>query len=336
MRLFVVLILLFSVITPVKAAVMLIYHHVADNTPRVTSVTANELRQHLQYFKDNNFKVIGLDVLINHLKHATPIADNAVVLTFDDSFENNYTTAHPILMEFGYPYTIFISPGSIDNRVGPVLSWQQIKKMSADGVLVANHAMNHEHMTQLEPGENQADWLARMKQSILQAEQRIKEETGQNHQWLAYPYGEFNNALEALVKDLGFIGIGQQSGAIGSATLLTRIPRYPAAGQYANLASLSQKLHTLAFNITDYLLADQQIKDNPPTLRLQLKIDDFLPQQLTCYAGTETLKPHWLDDNTFEVTASKPLNRGRSRYNCTAPSLRKKDYFYWYSQPWLH
>ncbi|WP_333606977.1 polysaccharide deacetylase family protein [Arsukibacterium sp.] len=336
MRIFITVILLFSLILPAQAAVMLIYHHVADNTPRVSSVTKEELRGHLQYFKDNNFQVIGLDLLIQQLQQGLPIADNAVVITFDDSFENNYTAAHPILMEFGYPYTIFISPGSIDDRVGPVLNWDQVKKMAADGVLVANHAMHHERMARPEPGESEEDWLKRMEQSILQAEQRIKEETGQSHQWLAYPYGEFSNALEALVERLGFIGIGQQSGAIGPATKLTRIPRFPAAGQYADLKDLAQKLRTLAFTITDYLSADQVISANPPTLRLRLEIKDFLPQQLRCYAGSEVLEPVWLDANTFEVTASKAVNRGRSRYNCTAPSLSKRGYFYWYSQQWLN
>ena len=321
---------------PASAAVMLIYHHVAEDTPRVSSVTAAEFRGHLQYLRDNHFQVIGLDVLIDQLKSGKPIADNAVVITFDDSYENNFTTAHPILQEFGYPYTIFISPGDIDKGTGPVMNWQQIKQMSEDGVLVANHAMWHEHMARPEPGESEADWLKRMRQSILDAERRIKEETGQNHQWLAYPYGEFSAKLEQLVQELGFIGIGQQSGAIGPLTKLTRIPRYPAAGQYADLNDLAQKLRTLAFPITDYLSADQVISANPPTLRLQLDITDFRKQQLRCFAGAEVLEPVWLNDNTFEVKASKALNRGRSRYNCTAPSLSKKGYFYWYSQPWLN
>lgn len=321
---------------PASAAVMLIYHHVAEDTPRVSSVTAAEFRGHLQYLRDNHFQVIGLDVLIDQLKSGKPIADNAVVITFDDSYENNFTTAHPILQEFGYPYTIFISPGDIDKGTGPVMNWQQIKQMSEDGVLVANHAMWHEHMARPESGESEADWLKRMRQSILDAERRIKEETGQNHQWLAYPYGEFSAKLEQLVQELGFIGIGQQSGAIGPLTKLTRIPRYPAAGQYADLKDLAQKLRTLAFPITDYLSADQVISANPPTLRLQLDITDFRKQQLRCFAGAEVLEPVWLNDNTFEVKASKALNRGRSRYNCTAPSLSKKGYFYWYSQPWLN
>lgn len=335
MRLFFLLVLLLWQL-PASAAVMLIYHHVAEDTPRVSSVSPAELREHLRYLRDNNFQVIGLDVLIEQLKTGKPIADNAVVLTFDDSYENNFTTAHPILQEFGYPYTIFISPGAIDERVGPVLSWQQVKQMAADGVLVANHAMWHEHMARPEQGESKADWLKRMQHSILQAEQRIKEETGQSHQWLAYPYGEFSDALEALVARLGFVGIGQQSGAIGPLTKLTRIPRYPAAGQYADLNDLSQKFRTLAFPITGYLAANQVISSNPPVLRLELTIADFRAEQLRCYAGSEVLEPVWLNETTFEVKASKPVNRGRSRYNCTAPSISKRGYFYWYSQPWLN
>lgn len=323
-------------IAPAQAAVMLIYHHVASDTPRVSSVTAYELRDHLQYFKDNQFQVIGLDVLIQHLQQNTAIPQNAVVITFDDSYENNFTTAHPILREFGYPYTIFISPGSIDKGDGPLLNWQQVKQMSDEGVLVANHAMWHEHMARPKPGETEQQWLERMKQSILAAEEKIEQVTGQRHQWLAYPYGEYSAALEQLISELGFIGIGQHSGAIGADSVLTRLPRFPAAGRYADLKDLAQKLRTLAFSISDYHGVDPLISQNPPPLTLTLKVEDFNHKQLQCFAGSEVLTPQWLNDNTFSVRASKALNKGRSRYNCTAPSLSRKGYFYWYSQPWLN
>lgn len=315
---------------------MLIYHHVASDTPRVSSVTADEFRNHLQYFKDNKLQVIGLDVLMRQLQQGEPVADNAVVITFDDSYENNFSTAHPILQEFGYPYTIFISPGSIDKGDGPLLNWQQVKQMSDDGVLVANHAMWHEHMAKPEPGESQTQWRQRMKQSILAAEDKIEQLTGQRHQWLAYPYGEYSAELEQLVSELGFIGIGQHSGAIGNNSSLTRLPRFPAAGRYADITDLAQKLRTLAFNITHYHDVDPVLSNNPPQLKLSLKVEDFNRSQLQCFAGAEVLKPNWIADGTFTVSASTALNPGRSRYNCTAPSLSKKGYFYWYSQPWLN
>ena len=329
--------LLLSLTLPAQAAVMLIYHHVASDTPRVSSVSADELRGHLQYFKDNNFQVIGLDLLIKQLREGTPVADNAVVITFDDSYENNFTTAHPILQQFGYPYTIFISPGSIDKGDGPLLNWQQVKQMSDDGVLVANHAMWHEHMAKPAADETEQQWLARMQQSILAAEDKIEQVTGQRHQWLAYPYGEYSAPLEQLVSELGFIGIGQHSGAVGNNSALTRLPRFPAAGRYADLTDLAQKLRTLAFNITDYHSVDPLVNGvNPPQLTLSLQVTDFNRTQLQCFAGAEVLKPEWLNDDTFTVTASKPLATGRNRYNCTAPSQSKKGYFYWYSQPWLN
>ena len=328
--------LLFCLTLPAQAAVMLIYHHVASDTPRVSSVSADELRGHLQYFKDNNFQVIGLDLLIKQLREGTAVADNAVVITFDDSYENNFTTAHPILQEFGYPYTIFISPGSIDKGDGPLLNWQQVKQMSDDGVLVANHAMWHEHMAKPASDETEQQWLTRMKQSILAAEDKIEQVTGQRHQWLAYPYGEYSAALEQLVSQMGFIGIGQHSGAVDNQSVLTRLPRFPAAGRYADLTDLAQKLRTLAFTISDYHDIDPLVGVNPPQLKLSLKVADFNRAQLQCFAGAEVLKPQWLNDSTFTVAATKPLARGRSRYNCTAPSLSKTGYFYWYSQPWLN
>lgn len=319
-----------------QAAVILIYHHVATDTPRSTSVTPDEFRAHLQYLKDQHFQVVSLEQIINPLQRSEPLPDNVVAITFDDSYENNYSEAHPILMEFGFPYTLFISPDVIDQRIGPVLSWQQVRKMAEDGALIANHSSLHDHMARPDAGESQAEWLQRMEQDILHAEKRIKEETGQSHKWLAYPYGEFSNELEKLVEKLGFIGIGQQSGAVGAHTRLTRIPRYPAAGQYADLKSLAEKFRTLALPVTEYIFADQLITENPPRLRLKVETADFRPQQLRCYAGSEVLEPVWLDQQTFEVKTSKPLNKGRSRYNCTVPSMNKKGYYYWYSQPWLN
>ena len=333
------LLLLWLLCSPAQAAVILIYHHIAEDTPRVSSTTEAELREHLDHLKEHNFKVMPLDVLLQQLQNGEPVPHNAVAITFDDGYANNYTAAHPILMEYGVPYTIFISPGDIDNRTGPVMSWDQIRRMSEDGVLVANHAMYHEKMAQPEPGESEEAWLQRMRATILDAERRIKEETGQSHRLLAYPYGEFSPRLEALVKELGFIGIGQQSGAVGPTTKMTRVPRFPAAGRFAEMSDLAQKLRTLPFTIVQHRQADPMVtsSQNPPTLSLQLEVDDFRPAQLRCFAGMEVIEPEWLEDGqTFVAQASKPLRQGRARYNCTAPSISKRGYFYWYSQPWLY
>ena len=41
----------------------------------------------------------------------------SILVTFDDGFENNYTTAYPLLKKYRIPFVIFISPGFIENKL---------------------------------------------------------------------------------------------------------------------------------------------------------------------------------------------------------------------------
>jgi hypothetical protein len=77
---------------------------------------------------------------------------------------------------------------------------------------------------------------------------------------------------------------------------------------------------------------------------MQLAVKDFYKSQFACYvSGQGKAKLEWLDNktveadyvNSVEISPEKPLSKGRSRYNCTAPSISKKGHFYWFSQPWV-
>lgn len=50
------------------------------------------------------------------MKQADAIPPRTVVVTFDDGFENNYTAAFPILLEYGIPATFFFATGFIGTK----------------------------------------------------------------------------------------------------------------------------------------------------------------------------------------------------------------------------
>ncbi len=80
------------------------------------------------------------------------------------------------LKQFGYPYTMFLSPALIDQRQGPVLTWQQVKTMQQEGVIIANHSSYHHGLAVPQPGESKAQWRERVKADILLAETQLEQQ----------------------------------------------------------------------------------------------------------------------------------------------------------------
>ena len=90
-------------------AVILIYHHVADDTPASTSVTPERFAAHLDYLGDNDFNVMPLMDLLDAIRDEKPLPENSVAITFDDAYRSVYTIARPMLDARGWPYAVFVS-----------------------------------------------------------------------------------------------------------------------------------------------------------------------------------------------------------------------------------
>ena len=332
------LVLLFLICCSIRAqaAVILQYHHVSETLPAVTSVSANTFTKHLNYLKEHNFNVIPLNELISALQQGKALEDKTIAITFDDGYNNNYDQAAPILEEFGYPYTIFVNPKLIDEQASYLMGWDKLRKLAKKGALIANHSAEHNYLHKKLENETQNQWRERTKKDILSSQQRIKEEIGHDYKYVAYTYGEFNNQLQALVTELGFVGIGQHSGAVNQHSNFSRLPRFPAYGFYSKLETLINKINSTAFTINKLTYEDSVTSKNPPTLTIKLETDDFHKSQFACYVSSVgQANLNWLDDNTVEVTSPKQLNKGRSRFNCTAPSIKQAGSYYWFSQPWV-
>ena len=187
------------------ATVILQYHHVSETTPASTSISPDQFSLHMQYLKDNNFKVIPLSTLMQSIKQKQALPDKSVVITFDDAYLDILTNGKPILDQYDFPFTIFVNPSIVERNSPRYLSWQQLKAMADDGVIIANHGMKHDSLARIPDGMSEPEWLAENTQSLLAAEQLIKEKTGQSWHYFAYPYGEYTPNIQQWVKDNNFV-----------------------------------------------------------------------------------------------------------------------------------
>ena len=175
-------------------AVILVYHHISHTTPKVTSVSPDIFRQHMQYLADNH-QVLSLEQVITSLQNQQSLPDKTVVITFDDGYDNIYNNAHPIIKEFSFPYTVFITPPLI-GTVNYQLDWQQVKIMAQEGASFANHGSQHSHLLTKKADETEKNWLDRTMLKIERAETMLKNKLGYSLKYFAYPYGEFDLILK--------------------------------------------------------------------------------------------------------------------------------------------
>jgi len=315
-------------------AVILVYHHVSNSTPKATSVSPVTFRQHMQYLAEHH-QVLPLKEVIEALQNKQPLPDKVVAITFDDGYENIYENAHPILKEFAFPYTIFVNPPLIGN-VGYQLDWQQVKTMANEGASFANHGSQHAHMLLKNQDESQENWLNRTMQEIDTAETILKENLGYSLKYFAYPYGEFDSNLKTRLSSQGYIGFAQHSGAIASYSDFSALPRYPAAGVYSNIETLKVKLNSLAMPVTDVSPRDPivELPSQNKNIKFTMEAKDLTLQQINCFQSGEVLNKS-IEGNTLFVELNPIIQPGRHRINCTAPSISEKDRYYWFSQPFF-
>lgn len=315
-------------------AVVLIYHHIDSETPAVTSTTPRQFDQQLDYLQKNGFTVLALSDIHRRLASGEKLPDKVVSLTFDDAYRSVYSEAFPRLKKLNWPFTVFVNTQAVDQKHAIQSSWDQLREMAANGATIANHSVSHAHLARRLDNETEAAWEQRVKTEITQAQQRIEQEIGTAGKLFAYPYGEFDVALQQLTRELGYTAFGQQSGAWGAATDSQAIPRFAFAGQYVDIKDFALKVSTLPFEITsvsnaDSPLAHDQIK---PSLRLAFKPGDY--QQLNCFgSGQGALALAWESQTVVVITPNKAIPVGRSRVNCTMPAGNGR--FYWYSHQWI-
>ena len=73
-----------------------------------------------------------------------PIPDRLVVLTFDDASRSHYTIARPILRDYGFGATFFVTEGwDFKTNKTDYLTWEQIRELHEDGFEIGNHTRDH-------------------------------------------------------------------------------------------------------------------------------------------------------------------------------------------------
>jgi peptidoglycan/xylan/chitin deacetylase (PgdA/CDA1 family) len=82
---------------------------------------------------------------------------------------------------------------------GPMLSWEEIREMSENGMEFGAHTRRHPNLVS-QPTLEEARW------EIEQSKRDIEGKLGKEVKAFAYPYGKFDERIMEIVKEAGFMG----------------------------------------------------------------------------------------------------------------------------------
>ncbi|MDT8408096.1 MAG: polysaccharide deacetylase family protein [Wenzhouxiangellaceae bacterium] len=322
--------------------VILLYHHVSDQTPPSTSVAPDRFEQHLQFLEQNDYQVWPLARLLESIYEKNgKLPDNVVAITFDDAYESVYHQAWPRLAERGWPFTVFVNSDAIDQGLSPYMDWSQLRELAEHDVAIENHSASHDHLLFREDGQTPAAWRQRVLADIERAQLRIKAETGHAPTMFAYPYGEDSAELAEIVSTAGYYGLTQRSGAVGQGTDPQAIPRFPMATGLDSLDRLELAVRSRPLPVISSHTEPaptQGTIDELQTLELVLAPSPYRLESLACYSGDGKQLDLEVDRGDLlrlKVEVAGIGKPGRNRVNCTAPAADESGDFYWYAFQWV-
>lgn len=309
-----------------QSASAVMYHRFGEADYPTTNVTLEQFDAHISELETGGYNVLALPEIVAAIKAGRELPPQSVAITIDDAYLSVYTEAWPRLKKAGFAFTLFVATDAVDRADSGTykryMTWAQVKELSDHPlVTIGSQTASHLHMIDASTAVNRRD--------LEKSNQKFTDKLGSVPTLIAYPYGEFSEAVIALAKEMGFVaGFGQHSGAFGTKDDPFSLPRFALNEKYSDMARFRRGASAVAMVVNDFLPTNTVVDPdvNPPYVGFSLP--DGPAGGVNCFASHEgKVSTERVGTERIEVRMSKPLPKGRTRLNCTAPAAGGR--WYW-------
>lgn len=178
-------------------------------------------------------------------------AGPVVALTFDDGYLSLYTHARPLLAQYGFAATLFLTTGAVGEpsydgqppefaRSAPPgdrpLTWAELGELQRAGWAIESHGARHRPLAGLPP--------AALAQELGQSRAAIARHLGHTATHCAFPYGRYDRRTLRALAGAGYAaGFSVHTGPATPASDWRRLPRIEITAA-CDLPTFQQKVLT--------------------------------------------------------------------------------------------
>jgi peptidoglycan/xylan/chitin deacetylase (PgdA/CDA1 family) len=193
---------------------ILMYHRIDRITPgmpwitRALTVSPGVFRAQMAWITSHGYHTVTQMQVWNALMHRRRLPARPVMLTFDDAYRDVVTYAGPIIRRNHAHATAYVITDRLSHgRVTPWMTWGQLRVLERDGFDIGSHTVSHVDLVAVSPA--QARLQLRASRFALERFLHLPV------QWLAYPFGKVDPAVEELARKAGYVlAVTTQSGTV--------------------------------------------------------------------------------------------------------------------------
>jgi peptidoglycan/xylan/chitin deacetylase (PgdA/CDA1 family) len=182
-----------------KQVPVLCYHQIRDwkatdsKSSKDYIIPVGTFKEHIKMLADSGYHTILPDEYYAYLNTGASLPERPIMLTFDDTEENQYAIAAPTLKKYGFKAVYFIMTVSLGRP--KYMTRAEVKELSDAGNVIGSHTWDHHNVKKYQG----KDWEIQVDKPT----KTLEEITGKKIEHFAYPFGLWNEEAFPELKKRG-------------------------------------------------------------------------------------------------------------------------------------
>ena len=212
---------------------ILLYRHIgpvakdADPLQKDRTVSPENFELQVAWLKGQGYESINLSDLLAHFNSQKPLPQKAIVLTFNNGYQDTLAFAPPTLKKYGFTgdFGVITQFPGIAVGESAYASWQSLRQAKGEGMEIVSQTQDN-----FDGADKKYDngFILR---NLADSQKDLKANLGLSLPILIYPFGHYDARYLGLARQAGFsMGLTENSGSLIRADSLMEIPRLEVHG----------------------------------------------------------------------------------------------------------